>query len=89
MGKALSVAAAAVILGAATTAFAAESTHKTTGRIKSIDMMKHVVTMDDGSAYKAARGVNLKRVKAGEKVTLTMSKFGGALEALAIAPAAD
>ncbi len=89
MGKVLNVVAAAAILSAATTAFAAETTHKTTGRIKSVDLMRHVVTLDDGSTYKAARGVNLKRMKAGEKVTLTTSKFGGTLEALAITPAVD
>jgi hypothetical protein len=33
MGKVLNVVAAAAILGAATTAFAEESTHRTTGRI--------------------------------------------------------
>ena len=89
MGKVLNVVADAAILSAATTAFAAETTHKTTGRIKSVDLMRHVVTLDDGSTYKAARGVNLKRMKAGEKVTLTTSKFGGTLEALAITPAVD
>ena len=89
MGKVLNVVAAAAILSAATTAFAAETTHKTTGRIKSVDLMRHVVTLDDGSTYKAARGVNLKRMKAGEKVTLTTSKFGGTVEALAITPAVD
>jgi Cu/Ag efflux protein CusF len=89
MGKVLNVVAAAAILSAATTAFAAETTHKTTGRIKSVDLMRHVVTLDDGSTYKAARGVNLKRMKAGEKVTVTTSKFGGTLEALAITPAVD
>jgi outer membrane lipoprotein SlyB len=89
MGKVLNVVAAAAILGAATTAFAAESTHKTTGRIKSVDVMRHVITLDDGSTYKVARGVNIKRMKAGEKVTVTTSKFGGTVEASAITPAVD
>jgi Cu/Ag efflux protein CusF len=89
MGRVLNVLAAAAILGAATTAFAAEPTHKTTGRIKSVDLMRHVVTLEDGSTYKAARGVNIKRMKAGEKVTVTTSKFGGTLEASAITPAVD
>ncbi|MGB7973461.1 MAG: DUF1344 domain-containing protein [Roseiarcus sp.] len=89
MGRVLNVVAAAAILGAATTAFAAESTHKTTGKIKSIDVMRHVITLDDGSTYKVARGVSIKRVKAGEKVTVTTSKFGGAVEASAITPAVD
>ena len=89
MGKVLNVVAAAAILGAATTAFAAEPTHKATGTIKSIDVMRHVITLEDGSTYKVARGVNIKRVKAGEKVTVTTSKFGGTVEASAITPAAD
>jgi Cu/Ag efflux protein CusF len=89
MGKVLNVVAAAAILSAATTAFAAETTHRTTGRIKSVDLMRHVILLEDGSTYKVARGVSLKRMKAGEKVTLTTSKFGGTLEALAITPAVD
>jgi Cu/Ag efflux protein CusF len=89
MGKGLNAIAAMAILGAATTAFAAEPTHKATGKIKSVDLMRHVVTLEDGSTYKAARGVNLKRVKAGEKVTVTTSKFGGTIEASAITPAVD
>jgi Cu/Ag efflux protein CusF len=89
MGKMLNVVAAAAILGAATTAFAAESTHKATGRIKSVDVMRHVITLEDGSTYKVARGVNIERVKAGEKVTVTTSKFGGTVEASSITPTVD
>jgi Cu/Ag efflux protein CusF len=89
MGKELNVVAAVAILGAATTAFAAESTHKATGRIKSVDVMRHVITLDDGSTYKVARGVNIKRMKVGEKVTVTTLKFGGTVEASAITPAVD
>ena len=89
MGKVLNVVAAVAILGAATTAFAAESTHKATGRIKSVDVMRHVITLEDGSTYKVARGVNIKRMKAGEKVTVTTSGFGGTIEAFAITPAVD
>jgi Cu/Ag efflux protein CusF len=89
MSKMLNVLAVAAILGAATTAFAAEPTHKATGRIKSVDVMRHVVTLEDGSTYKVARGVNIKRMKAGEKVTVTTSKFGGTVEVSAITPAVD
>jgi hypothetical protein len=89
MGKLLDVVVAVAILGAATTAFAAEPTHKATGKIKSVDVMRHVITLEDGSTYKVARGVNIKRMKAGEKVTVTTSKFGGAIEASAITPAVD
>ena len=89
MGKVLNVFAAAAILSAATTAFAAEATHRTTGKIKSVDLMRHVITLEDGSTYKVARGVNIKRMKAGEKVTVTTSGFGGTVEASAITPAVD
>jgi hypothetical protein len=89
MGKVLNVAAAAAIFGAATTAFAAETPHKTTGKIRSVDVMRHVITLEDGSTYKVARGVNIKRVKVGEKVIVTTSKFGGTVEASTITPAVD
>ena len=64
-----------------------DTTHKTTGKIKSVDLMRHVITLEDGSTFKVARGVNIKRMKAGEKVTVTTSEFGGTLEASAITPA--
>jgi Cu/Ag efflux protein CusF len=89
MGKMLGVLAAAGFFGAATVALAAEATHKTTGRIKSVDLMTHVITLENGSTYKVARGVNIKRMKAGEKVTVTTSGFGGTVEASAITPAVD
>jgi Cu/Ag efflux protein CusF len=89
MGMVLNVVAAVAILGAATTAFAAEPTHKATGTIKSVDVMRHVITLEDGSTYKVARGVNIKRMTVGEKVTVTTSQFGGTVEASAITPAVD
>jgi Cu/Ag efflux protein CusF len=89
MGKVLNVVAAAAILGAATPAFATETVHKTTGRIKAVDLMRHVITLGDGSTYRVARGVNLKRVKAGEKVIVTTSGFGGTVEVSAITPAVN
>jgi Cu/Ag efflux protein CusF len=84
-----SLLAAVGILSSATFALAAEANSRTTGTIKSVDLMSHVVTLEDGSTYKVARGVNIKRMKAGEKVTLTTSKFGGTVEASAISPAVD
>jgi Cu/Ag efflux protein CusF len=89
MGKMLSVFVTVGILSAASVALAAESTHEATGKIKSVDVMRHVITLEDGSTYKVARGVNIKRMKAGEKVTVTSSKFGGTVEASAITPAVD
>jgi Protein of unknown function (DUF1344) len=47
------------------------------GQTPLLDPMRHVITLEDGSTYKVARGVNVKRIKAGEKVTVTTSKFGG------------
>jgi hypothetical protein len=89
MRKMLSVFITVGILSAATVALAAETAHRTTGRIKSIDLMRHVITLEDGSAYKVARGVNIKRMKPGEKVIVTTSGFGGTIEASAITPAVD
>jgi Cu/Ag efflux protein CusF len=89
MGKMLGLFAAVGILGAAAAAFAGDATYRTTGKIKSVDLMNHVVTLQNGSAYKAARGVNIKGLKAGQKVTLTYSGFGGSIEASAIKPAVD
>ena len=88
MGKVLNVAAAAAILSA-TPAFAAETAHRTTGRIKSVDLMQHVITLEDGSTYKVARGVNIRRMKPGARVTVTTSGFGGTIEASAITPMVD
>ena len=89
MGRLLSVFAAVGILGAATVALAAEATYRTTGKIKSVDLMRHVITLEDGSTYKVAQGVNIKRMKVGEKVTVTTSGFGGTIEASVITPAVD
>jgi hypothetical protein len=89
MGKIPGLFAALGILGAATAAFAGDAIYRTSGKIKSVDLMKHVVTLQNGTAYKAARGVNIKGLKAGQKVTLTYSGFGGTIEASAITLAAD
>jgi hypothetical protein len=89
MSNSLGVFAAVGILGVATVAFAGEATYRTTGKIKSVDLMKHVVTLENGSSYKAARGVNITGLKTGQKVSLIYSGFGGTIEASAIAPAVD
>ena len=89
MTRALSALAALGILGAAPIALASDTTYRTTGKIRSVDLMQHVVTLENGSTYKAARGVNIRGLKAGERVTLTYSGFGGTIEASAIAPAVD
>jgi hypothetical protein len=89
MGKMLSVFVAVGILCAATTALAMERTYKTTGKVKSVDLMNHVITLEGGSTYKIARGVNIKGVKPGQKVTLTYTEISGTIEASAVMPAVD
>jgi Protein of unknown function (DUF1344) len=89
MGNLLCLLAAAGILGAAPAALGGDAIYRTTGTIKSVDLMQHVVTLENGSTYKAARGVNIKGLKEGQKVTLTYSGFGGSIEASTITPAVD
>lgn len=80
----LSALAAAAILGAANLAYAAEAT----GNIKSIDMSKHTVTLDNRSTYDVAKSIKLNGMKVGERVTLTYQQSGKAMDATAIKPAA-
>ncbi len=90
MHKTLYAFAAIGFLGAATLAFAAGPAVTATGRIKSVDMMRHTVTFEDGATYKLARGVRINRIKVGEKVTLTFfATVGPATEASAVTPAVD
>jgi hypothetical protein len=89
MRKTLAVFAAFGVLGLATFALAAEPVYTTTGKIKSIDMLNHVVTLEDGATYKVANGVNIAKVKPGQKVKLTYTGSGATIEASAIAPAVD
>jgi hypothetical protein len=89
MGKMVSVLAAVGILAATTVAFAADTIYRTTGKIKSVDLMQHVITLENGSTYKFARGVNIKSMKVGQKVTLTYTGAGPTIEASAIAPAVN
>jgi hypothetical protein len=80
----LSALAAATILGAANLAYAADAT----GTIKSIDMSKHTVTLDNGSTYDVAKNVKFNGMRVGERVTLTYQQSGKAMDATAIKPAA-
>ncbi len=90
MHKTLCAFAAVGFLSAVAPAFAAGPTVTATGRIKSVDMMRHTVTFEDGATYKLATGVRINRIKAGEKVTLTFSApVGPANEASAVKPAVD
>ena len=80
----LSALAAATILGAANLAYAADAT----GTIKSIDMSKHTVTLDNGSTYDVAKNIKFNGMRVGERVTLTYQQSGKAMDATAIKPAA-
>ncbi|MEP9396498.1 hypothetical protein [Mesorhizobium sp. KR2-14] len=41
------------------------------GKIKSIDMKKHMIMMDDGMSVTAKPNVKLNQLKAGERVKIT------------------
>jgi hypothetical protein len=62
----VSVATAALIIGVAGSAYAAEAT----GVIKSLNSAKDMVTLDNGSMFDFAKNVNLSGLRAGEKVTI-------------------
>jgi hypothetical protein len=89
MRKLLGAAAVISVLGAATFAFAEGPAVTATGKVKSVDMLQHTVTFEDGSTHKFARGVRIDDVKVGERVTLTYSSVGSITEVSGVAPAAD
>lgn len=74
---------AAALLSAASVAYAADAT----GAIKSLDMSKDVITLDNGSSFMAPKGVKLSDFKVGEKVTVSYTKTGGKMDATSIKPA--
>ena len=74
---------AALLIGFAGSAFAAEAT----GVIKSLDAAKNTLTLDNGSSYDVAKGVKLATFKPGEKVTITYTQSGKMMDASAIKPA--
>lgn len=75
---------AALLIGFAGSAFAAEAT----GVIKNLDAAKNMVSLDNGASYDVAKGVKLANFKVGEKVTITYSQAGKMMDASAIKPAA-
>jgi hypothetical protein len=90
MRKTLHAFAAAGFLGAAGLAFAAGPVVTATGKVKSVDLMRHTVTFENGSTYKIARGVRIGNMKPGERVTPTFAAtVGPVTEASAVTPAAD
>ncbi len=78
-----SAALAVAFLGAASVAYAADAT----GTIKSLDMAKDMITLDNGSTYMAPKSVKLSDFKVGEKVTVSYSKSGATMDITSIKPA--
>ncbi len=74
---------AAAVMGAAS-AYAAGAT----GKIKSLNMTKDTVTLDNGSTYMAPKGVKLSEFKVGQNVTVNYTKTNGRLDITSIKPAA-
>jgi len=79
----VSAALAAAVLGAASVAYAADAT----GTIKSLDMSKDMVTLDNGASYVAPKSMKLSGFKVGEKVTVSYTKSGDRMDATSIKPA--
>jgi hypothetical protein len=63
----------------ATAAFAAASTDM--GTIKSLDPVKHLVTLSDGKVFAAPTGWNFTTYKVGDKVKVTYELKGGKMMA--------
>jgi Cu/Ag efflux protein CusF len=74
---------ATALLGAASVAYAADAT----GKIKSLDMTKDMVTLDSGSSYMAPKSVKLSDFKVGQKVTVSYTKAGDKMDVTSIKPA--
>jgi Cu/Ag efflux protein CusF len=74
---------ATALLGSASLAYAADAT----GKIKSLDMTKDVVTLDNGSSYMAPKTVKLSDFKVGQKVTVSYSNAGDKMDIMSMKPA--
>ena len=74
---------ATALMVAASVAYAADAT----GKIKSLDMTKDMVTLDSGSSYMAPKSVKLSNFKVGEKVTVSYTKAGDKMDVTSIKPA--
>lgn len=83
MRKAVTPIAAVALISGMSIAFAADAT----GVIKTIDTVKDIVTLDNGSTFEAQSSMKLATFKVGEKVTVTYTTVGGKMEASAIKPA--
>jgi Cu/Ag efflux protein CusF len=75
-----------IMAGATIALFAASAVQATeaTGTVKSVDSATREVVMENGHKFEAAKGVDLSKLKAGEKVTVTFEEKGGKNEASAI-----
>lgn len=78
-----SAALAAAFLGAASAAYAADAT----GKIKSLDMTKDSITLDNGSTFMAPKTTKLSDFKVGQKVTVSYTKSGDKMDVTSIKPA--
>ena len=92
MHKALAALAAVAALGA-TSASAASMmnsnvTKTATGTIQSIDRSKDQITINNGSTFDVGKGVSLSALTNGEKVTVTYTQAGKAMDATQVKPAA-
>ncbi len=76
--------AAIAFLGAVSAAYAAPPADilNATGTITSFDASKHMVTLDNGSAYVASPSVKFSAFKVGEKVKAAYFKSGDDLDML-------
>lgn len=80
MRKILSTLTAVAIMTSAGIALADTAS----GTIKAIDAAKHVITLDNGKQYVADKAVDLSKLKAGEKVSVTFAVKNGTNEASAV-----
>jgi Cu/Ag efflux protein CusF len=71
------------LLAGSSMALAADAT----GTIKSLDMSKDMVTLDNGSSYMAPKSVSLSNFKVGQKVTINYAKAGDKMDITSMNPA--
>jgi Cu/Ag efflux protein CusF len=87
MHKAL-IALAAVAAFGATSASAASMNSNRTGTIQSIDRSTDQIKLSDGSTFNVPKSASLTGLTKGEKVTVTYTQAGKAMNATEIKPAA-
>jgi Cu/Ag efflux protein CusF len=83
MKKVLLPALAAMLFAGVASAYAADAT----GKIKSIDAAKDMVTLDNGSTYMAPSSMKLSSFKVGDKVSVNYTMSNGKMELSSIKPA--